>query len=197
MRLYGGNGSPFVRKVAVTAIELGVDNRIERLPSNGSGTSINSIAVTENPVRKMPALVLDDGESLFDSRMIMRYLNDLAGGSLYPAGDWAMQARESYAEGLIDAALLVRFETALRPADKQWQEWIDGQSAKINSILDAMERDAGAMTGVDGAAITFGCALGYLEFRFGDWGWRNGRPALAAWFEGFSARPSMQSTPQV
>ena len=194
MKLYGGNGSPFVRKVAVTAIELGVDDRIERLPSNCSGTSINSIAVTENPVRKMPALVLDDRESLFDSRMIMRYLNDLAGGSLYPPGDWAMVRRESVAEGMIEAALLIRYEISVRPEELRWQGWIDGQTQKVNQTLDAMEAHAAALNRVDGAAIGTGCALGYLDHRLPDWGWREGRPALADWFAEFAERNSMQQT---
>jgi glutathione S-transferase len=197
MKLYGPTSSPYVRKVRVAAAELGLGDKVQLQVTGVSPIAPNKDLAAKNPGIKVPALELENGQVLFDSRIILRYLNDLAGGSLYPAGDWAMQSRESYAEGLIDAALLVRFETALRPADKQWQEWIDGQSAKINSILDAMEKDVGTLAGVNAAAITFGCALGYLEFRFADWGWRNGHPALAAWFEGFSARPSMQSTPQV
>lgn len=194
MKLFGGIGSPFVRKVVVTAMELGVMDQIESLPSNGSGTSINSIAATENPVSKMPALVLDNGDQLFDSRMIMRYLNELAGGSLYPPGDWAMVRRESTAEGLIDAALLIRYEISVRPEPLRWQGWIDGQTQKVNQTLDAMDQDAAALNRVDAAAIGTGCALGYLDHRLPDWGWRDGRPALASWFEGFRTRASMQAT---
>jgi len=197
MKLFGPTSSPYVRKVRVAAAELGLGDQVHLEVMGVSPIAPSADLAAMNPGIKVPTLQLDNGSFLYDSRIIMRYLNEKAGGSLYPAGDWAMQCRESHAEGLIDAALLVRFETALRPAEKRWQEWIDGQSAKIDSVLDAMERDAAALAGVDAAAIGTGCALGYLEFRFPDWGWRSGRPALAAWFERFNARPSMQSTPQV
>lgn len=195
MKVYGSTSSPYVRKVRVAAAELGLDVPLEVIAT--APHDPNSDLAAKNPGIKVPALELDNGTYIYDSRIIMRYLNDLAGGSLYPAGDWAMQCRESYAEGMIDASLLVRFETALRPEELRWQGWIDGQSQKVNTVMDQMEQDVSAMTGVDAAAIAFGCALGYLDFRFADWGWRDSRPALAAWFAEFSARPSMQSAPQV
>lgn len=197
MKLYGPTSSPYVRKVRVAAHELGLGDKVELVITGVSPVAPNADLAAMNPGIKVPALELDNGQFIFDSRIIMRYLNDLAGGTLYPAGDWAMQCRESYAEGLLDASLLVRFETALRPEDKRWQEWIDGQSTKVNTVLDQMEADVGSVQSVDAAAIAFGCALGYLDFRFADWGWRGNRPALAGWFETFNARPSMQSTPQV
>lgn len=194
MKVYGSTSSPYVRKVRVAAAELGLNVQLEVMGSLPHEP--NSDLAAKNPGIKVPALELDDGTYIYDSRIIMRYLNDLAGGSLYPAGDWAMQCRESYAEGMIDASLLVRFETALRPEEFRWQGWIDGQSQKVNSVMNQMEQDVSIMTGVDASAIAFACALGYLDFRFPDWGWRDSRPALAAWFAEFSARPSMQSTPQ-
>ncbi|MGY9054402.1 MAG: glutathione S-transferase N-terminal domain-containing protein [Alphaproteobacteria bacterium] len=197
MKVYGSTSSPYVRKVRVAAAELGIGDQVQLEVMGSLPHDPNSDLAKKNPGIKVPALELDNGEFIFDSRIIMRYLNDTAGGSLYPAGDWAIQCRESYAEGMIDASLLVRFETALRPEDKRWQEWIDGQSKKVNNVMDQMEQDVAGMTGIDAAAITFGCALGYLDFRFADWGWRDSRPALAAWFADFSARPSMQSAPQV
>ena len=107
-----------------------------------------------------------------------------------------MQRRESIAEGMIDASLLVRFEGALRPEDKQWDGWVEAQSSKTNGTLAALEAEADTLARLDAAAIGTACALGYLDFRFADWGWRDSRPALATWFADFSARPSMQSTPQ-
>lgn len=196
MKLYGGASSPYVRKCRVAARELGIADRIEEAPMPTYGADPDTPLAGMNPAVRVPTLEMDNGEFLYDSRIILRYLNEQAGGALYPAGDWEVQRKESLAEGLLDAALLVRFETALRPAEKQWQEWIGGQSAKINSILDAMEQEAASLTAIDAAAIGTGCALGYLDFRFPDWGWRNGRPGLAHWFENFNARPSMQSTPQ-
>lgn len=196
MKLYGPTSSPYVRKVRVAAAELGLGDRISLEITGVSPIAPNKDLAAMNPGIKVPALELDGGRFLYDSRIILRYLNNQAGGALYPVGDWEVQRRESLAEGLIDAALLVRFETALRPKEKQWQEWIDGQSAKINSILDALEAEVDQLARLDAAAIGTGCALGYLDFRFPDWGWRDGRPALTAWFTEFSARPSMQATPQ-
>ncbi len=196
MKLFGGASSPYVRKCCVAARELGIIGQIEEAPMPTYGADPNTPLAGMNPAVRVPTLELDNGEYLYDSRIILYYLNEQAGGTLYPAGDWEVQRRESLAEGMIDAALLVRFETALRPADKQWQEWIDGQSAKINSILDAMEGEAASLTGVDAAVIGTARALGYLDFRFADWGWRDSHPALAKWFETFNARPSIQSTPQ-
>lgn len=196
MILYGSTTSPYVRKVRVTAIELGIGDQIELTAPESSGTPLNPDSAGNNPVAKIPTLIMDDGTSLFDSRIIMRYLNEKAGGGLYPAGDWAMQRRESIAEGMIDASLLVRFEGALRPEDKQWDGWVDAQAHKINGTLTALEAEVDKLARLDAAAIGTGCALGYLDFRFPDWGWRDGRPALTAWFTEFSARPSMQATPQ-
>ena len=156
----------------------------------------------DNPSGKIPALVLDDGTVLFDSRVICAYLDTLHDGEkLAPdagqgvAGFRAM-ALEALGDGIMDAAVLTRYELALRPADKQWADWRDGQMKKVNSALDDLE--ARWMSLLDGplsiGAISVGCALGYLDFRFEDMGWRDSRPALAAWYASFADRPSMQAT---
>ena len=193
MKLYGGASSPYVRKCRVAARELGVIGKIEEMPMPTYGADPNTPLAGMNPAVRVPTLELDNGEFLYDSRIILRYLNESAGGSLYPAGDWAMQRRESQAEGLIDAALLIRGEVT-RPEEFKYQGFIDLQSKKINNALDALEQVVGHLGGIDAAAIGTGCALGYLDFRFADWGWRNNHPGLAKWFEGFNARPSMQAT---
>lgn len=193
MKLYGGASSPYVRKCRVAARELGVIGKIEEMPMPTYGADPNTPLAGMNPAVRVPTLELDNGEFLYDSRIILRYLNESAGGSLYPAGDWAMQRRESQAEGLIDAALLIRGEVT-RPEEFKYQGFIDLQSKKINNALDALEQIVGSLGGIDAAAIGTGCALGYLDFRFADWGWRDNHPGLAKWFEGFNARPSMQAT---
>lgn len=194
MQLIGGLGSPYVRKVRVALAELGMTDQVELVPSGGQPGTLNQETSGNNPVGKIPALIMPDGEPLFDSRMILRFLNDKAGGSLFPAGDWAMVRRESTAEGMLDAGLLLRFETFARPEEFRWQGWIDGQSQKVNQCLDSLEKDAALLEQVDAASVTAGCGLGYLDFRFPDWGWREGRGALAAWYEAFSQRPSMAAT---
>ena len=187
MKLFGGGTSPYVRKCRVTALELGMANRVEFAAIAGASEELKAI----NPIVKIPVLELDNGEHLFDSRMIMRYLNEQAGGTLYPAGDWAMIRRESAVEGLIDAALLLRSEFATRPEEKRWDET---QSLKINNVLDELEEEAEALSRLDAASIAAGCGLGYLDFRFADWGWREGRPAIAKWFKECNAGESMQAT---
>lgn len=193
MKLYGGASSPYVRKCRVAARELGIIGKIEEKPMPTYGADPNTPLAGMNPAVRVPTLELDNGEFLYDSRIILRYLNETASGSLYPAGDWAMQRRESQAEGLIDAALLIRGEVT-RPEEFKYQGFIDLQSKKINNALDALEQVVGHLGGLDAAAIGTGCALGYLDFRFPDWGWRNNHPGLAKWFEGFNARASMQAT---
>ena len=194
MQLIGGTGSPYVRKVRVALAELGITDKVELVPSGGTPGTLNQETSGKNPVGKIPALIMKDGTPLFDSRMILRYLNDMASGPLYPAGDWAMVRRESTAEGMLDAALILRFETFARPEELRWQGWIDGQSQKVNQCLDALNGDAALLERVDAASITAGCGLGYLDFRFPDWGWRNGRDGLAKWYETFAKRPSMETT---
>lgn len=194
MKLIGGLGSPYVRKVRVALAELGMTEQVELVPSGGTPGTLNQETSGANPVGKIPALVMENGEPLFDSRMILRYLNGKAGGSLFPADDWAMIRRESTAEGMLDAALLLRFETFARPAELRWQGWIDGQSQKVNQCLAALNKDVAELGRVDAASITAGCALGYLDFRFPDWGWREGHDGLAKWYEEFRKRPSMETT---
>jgi glutathione S-transferase len=191
MKLLGSPTSPYVRKCRVTIAELGLGGKVDFVVAAPTSDELRAA----NPIFKVPALVLDNGESVFDSRMIMRYLNEQAGGKLYPAGDWSMVRRESQAEGLIDALLLLRMETFARPEEFRWDGWIATQTEKVNSVLDTAEAEAGALGDeANAAAIGMACGLGYLDFRFADWGWRNGRPGLAKWFEGFSARASMQGS---
>jgi glutathione S-transferase len=194
MKLLGAPASPYVRKCRVAIAELGLSNALELVQASTAPVEPNKEVQSANPIVKIPALILDDGSSLFDSRIILRYLNELADGPLYPPKRWDIQRRESQAEGFLDAALLLRYETFLRPEAKRWDDWIKGQRFKIDSVLDAMEHEAKALTGIDAAAIGTGCALGYLDFRFADWGWRDRHPELASWFEGFNARPSMRAT---
>jgi glutathione S-transferase len=193
MKLLGGASSPYVRKCRVAARELGISERIEEMPMPTYGADPNTPLAGMNPAIRVPTLEMDNGEYLFDSRIILHYLNEVGGGNLYPASDWAMQRRESIAEGMIDASLLSRGEVT-RSAELQSKAFMDLQAVKINHALDALEKTADTLERLDAAAIGTACGLGYLDFRFGDWGWRDNHPALAKWFEGFNARPSMQAT---
>lgn len=202
MKLYAAGASPFVRKVRVAAMEAGLDDRIDLEIVATAPHQPDAALAQVNPVKKIPTLVTDDGAVLYDSGVITDYLNAASGHRLMPAdGDerWAAKQQESLADGLMDAAVLIRYEAAVRPAEKRWDGWIEAQRGKIDAALDQMNRDApslgdpaAAETGL--GAISYACALGYLDFRFGDRDWRPGRAALATWYTAYAARPAMKAT---
>ena len=197
MKLMTSGASPFARKVRVMIAEAGLSDRIEEVEvmTTPVGPSRDLIAV--NPLGKIPALVRDDGPTLFDSRVITRYIDTLAGGRFYPeARLWDILTLEATADGMLDAAVLMVYETRFRDEDKRSPQWVDGQWAKVARALDAIEaRWMSSLAGeVDAGKIAVGCVLGYLDLRHGARDWRAGRPGLAAWYAGFESRPSMQAT---
>ena len=198
MKIYFSPISPYVRKCMVVAHELGLAGRIEMLPAAANPVTRDQTVVASNPLGKVPTFLTDAGDALYDSRVICEYLDAEAGGKLFPpegAARWHALTQQSLGDGLLDAALLARYETALRPAELRWEGWLKGQMEKLASSLDRIEQQASGLGNrVDIGTITFGCALGYLDFRFADYGWRASHPQAAAWFEQFNARPSMQAT---
>jgi glutathione S-transferase len=153
--------------------------------------------VALNPLGKIPALARDDGPALYDSRVICRYLDDRAQAGLYPASRlWDVLTLEATADGIMDAAVLIIYESRVRPEDHRFAPWVDGQWTKIDRSLDALEqRWLSHLHGpLDMGQIAVGAALGYLDFRHDERGWRNGRPGLAAWEAVFAERPSMVAT---
>jgi glutathione S-transferase len=154
----------------------------------------------DNPLGKIPCLVADDGAVLYDSRVICEYLDSLHDGpKMVPAGParWPALRRQAEGDGIMDAGVLARYETFLRPEEQRWPAWLENQKQKFRRALDALETEAEAYETVDIGTITIGCALGYLDFRYGDEDWREPRPLLAAWFEQFSRRHSMARTAPV
>ncbi len=195
MKLFFSPTSPYVRKCLAVAIECGLVDRIERLPAAAHPIQRDARIVAANPLGKVPTLVTDDGEVLYDSRVIAEYLNHLGGGSLFPAPGpqrWQALTLQSLADGVLDAALLARYEQTLRPEAGRLAAWQAGQLDKITSSLTALETQAVALAGrVDIGAIALGCALWYLDLRFPDIGWRQSAPQLAQWQASFSQRDSM------
>ena len=199
MKLFFNMASPFVRKVRVFARETGLDTKIEEIATAVSPVQENPNLASANPLIKIPALVLDNGRTLFDSPVICEYLDSLHGGrKLFPAAGparWAALRLQATGDGILDAGILCRYEMAVRPKEFQWAGWIAGQKTKWHGGLDSLQREAGALDGEPTiGGITVACALGWLDFRYGDDNWRSGRPKLAAWYEKFVARPSMQAT---
>lgn len=198
MRLYHSPTSPFVRKVMVVLIETGQAEAVMLVPASGNPVDPGSMPLVQNPLGKIPALERDDGPALYDSRVICRFLDALAGHRLYPPPPrlWETLTLEATADGLLDAAVLIVYETRIRPEAHRFAPWAEGQQGKIARALDTIEaRWLSHLHGpLDIGQIALGCALGYLDFRQPEHDWRPGRPGLAAWAADFAARPSMQAT---
>jgi glutathione S-transferase len=198
MRLHYNAASPYVRKVMAVAIETGLEERLEPIRRTMTPIAPDADLVADNPLGKIPCLVTDDGAVLYDSRVICEYLDSLhAGPKMFPAGAkrWPALRRQATADGILDAAVLTRYETFLRPEECRWPQWIEGQKLKFRRALDSLEGEAAAFGDtVDIGTIAIACALGYLDFRYADENWRAARPRLAAWLKRFAERPSIART---
>ena len=184
--------------VRVMLHEADMTDRVELVEATGTPLAPGTMPLGQNPLGKIPALERADGPAIYDSRVICRYVDDLAGGRFYPtkARLWETLTLEATAHGIMDSAILMVYESRVRPPEKQFSEWVEAQWSKAARALDAVEaRWMSHLAGpVDGAQIAMACALGYLDLRHADRDWRAGRPALAAWEARFAERPSMQAT---
>ena len=188
--------SPYARKVRAAAIERGIADRIELVatipwdPATDLGR--------DNPLGKVPTLILDDGTVLYDSPVICEYLDSLPGGEplFPPAGParWTALRRQALGDGMVDAAVAVFLERQ-KPSEQQAEAWIMRQLGKVQRALNALEGEAADIAGrVDIGTVAIAVALAYLDFRLRDTPWRGDHPTLAAWYDGFALRPSMQDT---
>ncbi|SEG85602.1 glutathione S-transferase [Marinobacterium lutimaris] len=198
-KLFYASTSPYVRKVMVTAHQLGLVEQIEKLDSAAHPVERDQRIAEFNPLAKVPAMQTADGIALYDSRVICEYLNTYAGGTLFPESApqrWASLTRQALGDGMLDAALLARYESVARPADKQWHTWRESQLIKIRAALAEIEAQVARFSTEpeDIGLITIGCALGYLDFRFPELDWRSDCPAAALWFAKFDQQPSMAAT---
>ena len=198
MRLYHSPTSPYVRKVMVLLLETGQADDVTIVPAHGTPLDPGSMPLAQNPLGKLPCLERDDGPSLYDSRVICRFLDHRAGGRLYPAPPrlWDTLTLEATGDGILDAALLMRYETHVRPEPSRSPEWAEAQWDKVTRALDALEvLWLSHLNGpLDMGQVAVACALGYVDFRHGARNWRNGRDALARWYDAFAQRPSMAAT---
>ncbi|WP_024618704.1 glutathione S-transferase [Pseudomonas kilonensis] len=200
MTLFHNPASPFVRKVLVLLHETGQQDRVALQLSQLSPVKPDRALIDDNPLSKIPALRLANGTVIHDSRVILDYLDHQhVGNPLIPrdgAARWRRLTLASLADGIMDAAVMIRYETALRPVEKHWDEWLDAQRDKIRRALGQLEAEAIAELAChfDVASISVACALGYLDLRHPDLEWRKANPQLAAWFAEVSLRPSMIET---
>ena len=200
MTLHFNAASPFARKVLVLLHETGQFDKVILLPT--PVTPVNPVADLndDNPAGKIPALRLADGNVLHDSRVILDFLDHHHKGTpLIPRSGparWRRLTLASLADAVLDAAVLIRYETFLRPKDKHWDLWLDNQQEKVQRTLAYFEGQAITELNAhfDIASIGVACALGYLDFRQPELGWRSSYPRLANWYADVSQRPSMRAT---
>jgi glutathione S-transferase len=197
MKLHWSPRSPFVRKVMIVAHELGLVERITCVRTVAATSKPHAELMKDNPLSKIPTLVLDDGTVLYDSPVICEYLDGLAGEpKLFPhAGKPRLTAlrRQALGDGFLDMMVLARDERLrASPSDQH----IASTAVRKAAILDSLEREAEDLTGTPFGIghVAIGCALSYLDFRFSDEDWRRGHSHIANWHAAFSARPSVQAT---
>jgi glutathione S-transferase len=202
MILYSSPTSPYARKVEIVLHETGQRDAVEIVPASTSPVAPREGIATKNPLMKIPALERPDGPTLYDSRVICAFLDARAGAeggkSLYPAGArrWEAMTLEATGDGILDAALLMVYESRVRPEAVRWADWPEAQWAKIASACAALNtRWMSHLHGhLDIGQIAVACALGYLDFRHAACDWRAGNDALAAWYGAFAERPAMLAT---
>jgi glutathione S-transferase len=202
MKLHWSPRSPFVRKVMIAAHELGLTDRLECVRTVVATTRPHAPLMEENPLSKIPTLVLDDGTVLYDSPVICEYLDGLHGGrklipAALPARLTALR-RQALGDGVLDFLLLWRNERE-RPSEHQSQVHLSTYAEKRKAALLTFDKEAGdlAATPFSIGHIAVGCALSYLDFRFAAEDWRSGHPRIAAWHATFAARPSVRATEPV
>jgi glutathione S-transferase len=189
MKLYSHPASPFVRKCRVVASELNIALDLAETTARDD-EGLRHI----NPLKKIPALVLDDGMVLYDSRVICEYLNTVGKGMFFPDGAarWTALRRQALADGVMDAAVANRYEV-IQPREIQNADFMARYMTTIRAGLAALEREMLAPEPAIGE-IAIGCMLGYLDFRYADLAWRASHPRLARWFATLSNRPAMAAT---
>ena len=195
MKLYYSPTSPYVRKVIACAIACGNLDQITRIATDPHASPADLLAA--NPLSKVPCLVTQDGFALFDSPVICEYLDAVGGGSLFPPpgpARWRALKWQAIGDGIMDAAVLRRGELG-RPHEAARDAVMARHRAAVVRALDLLQADPPA-NHLDIGSIAVACALGYLDLRFADDAWRNGRDRLAQWYAAMERRPEIaQSAP--
>ncbi len=197
MKLTFSPASPFARKVRIAAIELGLIDKIEFAPMTVAPGQPNDEYSKITPLKKLPVLILDNGEVILDSYVIVEYLDELAGGGkLIPSSGamkWKVKTEHSLTQGMLDSMLLCRYEGMTRPEALRWKAWSDDHWARAWAGMKRFENDAAMLSRpLDIAQIGLVCVLGYADFRFADCGWRKAFPKLDAFHQRMLERPSVK-----
>jgi len=197
MQLIMSPPSPFARSARVVLRETGLMNRIDEVQVSTSPMKSAAEALAANPTGKIPALTRADGPAIYDSRVINRYLDDMADANLYPKTSlYEVLTLEATAVAIMDSTVSMAYEVRLRPETEQSPDWIEAQWGKAARAIAAINsRWMSHLNGpLNAAQIAVGCALGYVDLRHDARNWRKGNDALAKWQAEFETRTSMQDT---
>ncbi|EUB99292.1 hypothetical protein PMI07_005573 [Rhizobium sp. CF080] len=192
--------SPFARKVRMAALERRI--KLELLDTHVSPILSNPELAKVNPLVKVPVLISPDGP-IYDNRVICRYLDRLGEGpSLYAsevAERWSIATLEALSDGVMDAAVLLRYELGVRPEELRWKQWVDIQFSRILGVLEQVEKITDSLVGLHIGSLGLAAALSYLDFRHPALPWRENHPRLSAWLADFEEHEIMKNTryPQV
>jgi glutathione S-transferase len=198
MTLHWSPRSPYVRKVMIAISELALQDQVRTVRTVVGGTTPHRELMRLNPVGKIPTLELPDGTVIYDSPVIIEYLDTLhEGPKLYPPawpGRLTALRRHALGQGMLDTALALLGE-GFRPPERQSEPHIALWRSKLLACVEALETEAEALatSRFTVGHLAIGVALDYLDFRFSSLNWRDGHPKLAAWHETFDARPSVQA----
>ena len=197
MKLVYSPPSPFVRKVTTLIYHANLDESIEMINVKTTALSVAEEARAANPLGKIPVMILEDGKAIFDSRVITRYLDDFAGSNLYPQDKiYDILTLEALADGIMESAVSITYESKLRPQNEQSPSWMEAQWSKVLHAVKAL--DNGEFKAMDGeinmGQIALACALGYLDFRHDARDWRSGHSNLASWNDKLMKLPALIKT---
>lgn len=199
LKLFYSDRSPYVRKVMVTLHEVNLFENVEIVSVRTNPLGVVEDLVDVSPLGKIPTLVLPDGTTIFDSRVICSYLNSIGKSDLYLAKEnlkWSIKTAEANFDGILDAALLMVYEHRYRQDIYQNAEWLENLWKKIERTLDFYNNSSSKILSgsLNMGQISLGCALGYLDYRHNNRNWRAKNQYLRDWFAEFSERLSMRNT---
>ena len=197
MKLVYSPPSQFVRKITTLIHHANLNDRIELINVKTTALSVAEEARSANPLGKIPVMILEDGKAIFDSRVITRFLDELAGSNLYPQEKiYDILTLEALADGIMESAVSITYESKLRPENEQSPSWMEAQWSKVLHAVKAL--DNGEFNAMDGemnmGQIAVACSLGYLDFRHDARQWRNGCSNLASWNDKMMKLPALIKT---
>ena len=197
MKLVYSPPSPFVRKVTTLIYHANLNDRIELINVKTTALSVAEEARAANPLGKIPVMILEDGKVIFDSRVITRYLDNFAGSNLYPQDKiYDILTLEALADGIMESAVSITYESKLRPQNEQSPSWMEAQWSKVLHAVKALddEQFKAMDSDMNMGQIAVACALGYLDFRHDARQWRSGHSNLASWNDKMMKLPALIKT---